>query len=239
MTFTVQLAEKYIQIQSITPELFDFFQDYIVEGRNPDFSISWTKEEVESEQTLCETTFSFSYLETLVALRKIADWLPSEGRLLLHGASISYENKGYLFTAPSGTGKSTHIRLWRKHLGKKVGIVNGDKPFVSLDGEIPYIYGTPWAGKEGWQRNCRAPLSGICIVQRGETNSIRMIDASEALPILFKQIYLPKTPKGLDQTLALMDVLLKKVPVYLLQCDISEEAVKCSFEALTGLPYRP
>lgn len=239
MIFTVQLAKKYIEIRSITPDLLDFFQDYVVETREPDFRISWTKEEVESEQAISEATYSFSYLETLVALRKIAEWLPNQDRLLLHGASISHKNKGYLFTAPSGTGKSTHIRLWRKYLGKQVEIVNGDKPFISLEGEVPYIYGTPWAGKEGWQRNCCVPLSGICIVQRNKTNSIRKMDVSEALPLLFKQIYLPKEAKSLDQTLVLMDVLLKKIPVYLLECDISEGAVQCSFETLTGSPYTP
>ena len=246
--FSMKIAGHTARVSSLFESTPQYFRFYLTDD-TPEFSISVTRENIAFEQAdLLEEAhrdgfkprvFTDPFLERAAIQRAFAEYLFDHSILLFHGSAIAVDGKGYLFTAPSGTGKSTHIRLWRKHLGKKVGIVNGDKPFVSLDGEIPHIYGTPWAGKEGWQRNCRASLSGICIVQRGETNSIRKIDASEALPILFKQIYLPKEAKSLDQTLALMDVLLKKVPIYLLQCDISEEAVQCSFEALTGLPYRP
>lgn len=237
MSYIVKLAGMCIQLKSDTPELKDFFKDYMVEGILPDFAVSWTEEEVRNEQNSCETQFSYSYLETLIALRKISEILPSHKRLLLHGACISYDDKAYLFTAPSGTGKSTHIRLWRRYLGDDVKIVNGDKPFVSLDESQPYIYGTPWAGKERWQRNCSQPLSAICFIQRGSHNTIRKISPPEALPLLFKQVYMPADPGAVGLTLELLDTLLKNVPLYLLECDISEDAVRCSFEAMTGLAY--
>ena len=237
MKFIVGLADKYIEINSVYDELKNFFKDYLVNDVTPDFSVSLSKEDILAEQeATSENQFSPAYLETLALLRKLAEILPSHNRILMHGASISYNEHAYLFTAPSGTGKSTHIRLWKKYLGDDVKIVNGDKPFISLENE-PMIYGSPWAGKENWHRNCKMPLKGICFVQRGTANSIRRIEASECLSLLFKQVYLPADTLAAGLTLELVDTLIKKVPLYVLTCDMSEEAVKCSFEALTGLSY--
>ena len=237
MKFIVELADKYIEINSVHDELKNFFKDYLITDVTPDFSVSLSKEDILAEQeATSENQFSPTYLETLALLRKLAEILPSYSRILMHGASISYNDHAYLFTAPSGTGKSTHIRLWKKYLGDDVKIVNGDKPFISLEDE-PMIYGSPWAGKENWHRNCKMPLKGICFVQRGTTNSIRRIEASDCLSLLFKQVYLPADTLAAGLTLELVDILIKKVPLYVLTCDMSEDAVRCSFEALTGLSY--
>ena len=237
MKFTIKLADKSIQVDGHSPKLREFFSDYLFDTENPELQFSWTEQEILSEQNSLESDFPVSYLETLAALRKIAEAFPLHNRLLIHGASIAYNGKGYLFTAPSGTGKSTHIKLWREHLGSDVKIINGDKPFLSLDGDVPRIYGSPWAGKENWHRNCNFPLDGICIVQRGLQNIIRRLNPAESLTMLFHQIYIPTDPISAGATLDLADKLLKAVPVYLLECDISEDAVRCSFEAMTGLTY--
>ena len=243
MAFTVKLADKIISVQNIYSEVESFCKDYLVETATPDLTICLTREDIlfEEEQS-SEQNCSPSYLESLALLRKISDIFPSYGRFLMHGASISYKGYAYLFTAPSGTGKSTHIRLWKKYLGNEVEIVNGDKPFISLatDTEIqrePLIYGTPWAGKERWQRNCSAPLHGICFLQQGTNNSIRRMESAECLTMLLRQVYIPKEVLAAGLTLELIDSLLKQVPVYLLTCDMSEEAVRCSFETMTGLTY--
>ena len=239
MNLIVKLANLNIGIEQDTPELRFFFKDYIVEGVSPDLFISWTEDDIAKERQNAETEFSKHYIETLVILRKIAEILPLHHRFLFHGASISYKNKAYLFAAPSGTGKSTHIRLWRKYLGDDVGIVNGDKPFISLCDNQPYIYGTPWAGKERWQRNCSLPLNGICFIQRSSNNSIQRIAPAEALSLIMKQIYMPQDAPSLDCTLQLLDGLMNHTPLYLLKCDMSEDAVRCSFEAMTELAYNP
>ncbi len=244
MTFTVELADKKFQIHSIYPELKHFFKDYLVEDGTHDFNVSWSEEEILAEQEYSEEkNFPPTYLETLAALRKISEILPTQQRFLMHGASITYGDKAYLFTATSGTGKSTHISLWRKYLGEQVQIVNGDKPFLSIgntreDGKREVrIYGTPWAGKENWQRNRSATLGGICFLCRGTTNTIRRIEPAECLPLLMKQIYIPKDVVAAGSTLELIDLLITNIPLYVLECDISEDAVRCSFEAMTGCAY--
>ena len=100
------------------------------------------------------------------------------------------------------------------------------------------IYGTPWAGKEGWQNNKNAPLGGICIIERGTECGIRKLESKEAIPYLLGQIHFGDSSAQAGKTLELLDVLIKKVPVYILACDISEQAVKTSYEAMTGEEYR-
>ncbi|TPF97440.1 hypothetical protein EP30_02270 [Bifidobacterium sp. UTCIF-39] len=183
------------------------------------------------------------YLETLAVLRAIAERLPALNRTVFHGATIAYKGRAYVFTAPSGTGKSTHIRLWRRYLGSKVQVINGDKPILEFvdsgadaDADAAVIaHATPWAGKEGWQTaQAHAPLGGICIVTRGTRNICRRIDPQTALPWLMPQIYMPNDSAAAIHTLDLMDRLIRNVPVYLLDCDISEAAVHASRSAMCG-----
>ncbi|MBO7217893.1 MAG: hypothetical protein J6V50_04250, partial [Clostridia bacterium] len=175
--------------------------------------------------------------ESVCIYREIAELLPDFDRTVFHGAAITYRDKGFIFTAPSGTGKSTHIKLWRRYLGKSVDIVNGDKPILRALGDDVFVDSSPWSGKEGWSKNRSAKLHGICVIKRGSENKIYKISGGEALPILIKQIYRPKNPLAFAKTLELMDKILKNLPVYILECDMSEEAVKTSFEALTNEEY--
>ena len=244
MAFTVKLADKIIQIENMHEEIQTLCKDYLIEDCTPDISLRLTQDDLLFEQKyVTEQNYSMHYLESLALLRKISNTFPLYNRMLVHGASISYEGKAYLFTAPSGTGKSTHIRLWRKYLGEKVKIVNGDKPFISIDtinehGQPqPIIYGTPWSGKEGWQRNCAKPLNAICFIQRGTTNQIQRLNPEDCLQMLFNQVYLPDEELAVAKTLELIDALVKHVPLYLLSCDMSKDAVQCSFEALTGISF--
>lgn len=244
MDFKIKLAEKVIEIKDCDPRTKAFYKDYLTEDTVPDLSISLTGEDIPNSQVEAEAqTYSAQYLETLTVLRKIAEEFPSYNRFLMHGAAISFRDKAYLFTAPSGTGKSTHIRLWKKYLKAEVDIINGDKPILSIE-KTPdekrtevRIYGTPWAGKEGWQKNRSAALHGICFINQSDKNTICPLKPEECLNMLIRQIYLPADPTAAGLTLSLMDALVQQIPLYMLHCNISEEAVKCSMEALTGLTY--
>ena len=175
--------------------------------------------------------------ESFAVYKSIADQLSRFDRLVFHGAAITYCENGYLFSAPSGTGKTTHIKLWKRFFKDKVDIINGDKPIISAGSDGVYIHGTPWAGKEGWNKNLSAPLSGICFVRQSRENRIKRLSPDKCLGMILPQVYIPKKSGAAGATLELLDRILKNVPVYMLDCDISEEAVKCSFEAMTGLKY--
>ncbi|KAB7789001.1 hypothetical protein [Bifidobacterium leontopitheci] len=178
-----------------------------------------------------------AFAEWQLAYDQVSRQMLRFGRLTFHGACIEYAGRAYVFTAFSGTGKSTHIRLWRRYLGPSVLPVNGDKPIFRLDDGNALACGTPWSGKERWQRNVQVPLGGIAILKRGTTCSIRKATVDEAVEELMNRIYLTRDAEEAMLATDLLDKLIARVPIYVLTCDMSEQAVKTSFEAMTGLDY--
>lgn len=226
----------------------------------PELTIAVTDDMIAHEREISGTEgqWSDSYLETLAVFRAIGEQAPMVDRMIFHGASIAYRpegfrdsqttlatssvdsqinGRGFIFTAPSGTGKTTHIRLWRQRFGNAVRVINGDKPILELPerSDRVIIHANPWSGKEHWQTpHALAPLHGICVVTRGSENLCHRIDAAEALPLLVRQTYMPIDPLAASVTLGLLDRLLKRVPIYMLSCTISQDAVDASYSAMVG-----
>ena len=108
------------------------------------------------------------------------------GGMMLHASAVELNGEAYLFSGPSGIGKSTHSRLWTS-LFPEASIFNDDKPALRLIDGVWYAYGTPWCGKDGINRNIKAPLKGICFLRRGESNSMRRLSPIEAIGAIFSQ----------------------------------------------------
>ena len=92
--------------------------------------------------------------------------------ILFHGSVIAVDGIGYLFTAKSGTGKSTHTRLWREYFGDRAAMVNDDKPLLKITDSSVIAYGTPYNGKHRLGTNISVPLKAICILTRAADNHI-------------------------------------------------------------------
>ena len=163
-------------------------------------------------------------LERLALLRCLAQWLPGQDRVLFHGSCLAYDGRGVLFSARSGTGKSTHTRLWRECFGARVEMINDDKPFLHVTEAGTMAYGTPWLGKHQLGGNLRAPLAAICVVCRGRENRLERLNPRQALPLLLSQTYSPADPGALTRTLALADRLARTVAVYRLYCNMDPQA---------------
>lgn len=239
--FTLKLADRIIKTHTRYPYCMKQCRDYLTEGVCADIIAETTNEAIEEMRGEKEG-LSCGYAEHLCIYRSIAEQFPFHNRMVFHGAVISFRGNGYLFTAPSGTGKTTHISLWKKYLGEDVVIINGDKPVLSVEktgtGSVQATaWGTPWAGKENWQKNSSVPLKGICFLEQSKENRIFRLRPEACILRLMKQVYLPSDEKAAGCTLELLDKMISTVPLYLLKCDISEEAVRVSFEALTGLGF--
>jgi hypothetical protein len=113
-----------------------------------------------------------------------------------------------------------------------VTIVNGDKPIVHVTDGGARVCSTPWAGKEGMNRNVSRDLAGIVLLRRGEANRIREVKPGEHFAAIMAQTYFPKDALARIKTLELLDKLSKQVKFYVLECNISNDAAKTSFEFL-------
>lgn len=152
---------------------------------------------------------------------------------MLHSSAVVVDGYAYLFSADSGTGKSTHTQLWLKHFGDKAFIINDDKPVIRcIDGNW-YVYGTPWSGKTDQNVNIRVKLGAIVFLERAEENWIDEISVKEALPKFFKQTVrrLHKEEK-MDLVLGTMERVLSQTPIYKMGCNISDDAVVTAYERI-------
>lgn len=201
-----------------------------------DSSAQWTvqvsPQDIDLERSRADRPgYSDAYLETLAVYRKIAERMPAYDTFLFHGSAIAVDGAAYIFTAKSGTGKSTHTRLWREMLGERAVMVNDDKPLIRVhpDGAAT-VYGTPWDGKHHLSSNIAVPVRAICILERAQENRIREISKAEALPMLLQQTYRPADPAALAKTLTLIDRL--NVKLYRLGCNMEKEAAEVSYNAM-------
>lgn len=228
-----RIADKNIKIKS----LFSFVQVYCEKYRTdgePDFEVEITNADIKAESETVKADVTGGWVEVSAVYRKIAEMVPKYDTFMLHGSAIAVDGEGYLFTAKSGTGKSTHVKLWRELLGDRAVMVNDDKPFIRVSDDEARIFGTPYSGKEGLNTNISVPLKAICVLERSESNRIRQVDLSDVYPVLVQQTYHPSDRVMFNRTLELLDRLSQFVRFYRLTCNKEREAAEISYTAMKG-----
>lgn len=206
----------------------------------PDFSVTVCPEELVFEQAELDEEarlegfrrrqFTDPFLERAAIQRAFAEHLFDLDTLLVHGSAIAVDGRAYLFTARSGTGKSTHTRLWREVFGERAQMINDDKPFLRLTNSAVLACGSPWSGKHGLDSNVSLPLAGICILERADEDRIRPISPAEALPMLRKQSYCPQGKEARFETL--VTVLAQSVPLWQMGCTKTPNAALVAHAAM-------
>ncbi|WP_456081167.1 hypothetical protein [Mediterraneibacter sp.] len=224
---------EYDPIYKLTEKRMEKYRIQVNNKKDAKISIGFTRQfgEKEKKKYLGVTLEQVEYVYVGAEFnRKILKY----GGIMIHSSAVEVDGKAYLFSAPSGTGKSTHTKQWQKYFGTdRAIIINDDKPVLRRLEDGWYAYGTPFSGKTDENVNKKVKLQGICMLERGE-NRIRQIQPAEAIPLILQQTIRPKNEKYLGKMMEIMDQLLREVPVYRMQCDISEEAVKMSYEAMKG-----
>lgn len=236
-----RMAERNIGIESLYERVHLRCAPYATQDA-PDFVVRITPEDIVRERACSARedelegrtprTVSEEYLEELAVYRKIAERMPVYDTFLFHGSAVAVDGWGYLFAAKSGTGKSTHARLWQQLLGDRLIYVNDDKPLIRITRQGALVCGTPYDGKHRRSTNTAVPLETVCLLRRGEQNAIRPIGAGEAFPRLLQQAYSPQDRAALQRTVALLRGLTERVRLYELSCNMDIEAAQVAFEAM-------
>ncbi|MBP1534306.1 MAG: hypothetical protein IK999_09300 [Ruminococcus sp.] len=235
-----KIADKVVEVKSICAEVHEYCTDYLTD-EPADYSITTTQADIDFEREksaredkaegipVCH--FSDSYLEELAVYRKIAEQMISYDTILFHGSVVAVDDVGYLFTAKSGTGKSTHTRLWREYFGDRAVMVNDDKPLLHIADTVT-AYGTPYNGKHRLGTNTSVPLKAICILTRSADNHIEAIAREQAYTMLLQQVYRPADMLKMAKTLELVDRLADSVKLYRLGCNMDISAAKIAYEGM-------
>lgn len=243
MKGTYKIAGRIIAIESVYSMVHELCADYRYSG-TADFSVTTTRKDIEYENNKSRNedikegipirNFSDDYLETLAVYRKIAEIMIDYDTILFHGSVISVDGVGYLFTAKSGTGKSTHTRLWRELFGQRAIMVNDDKPLINISENGIMVYGTPWDGKHRLSTNISVPLKAVCVLERSEKNRIEKVTADSVYNMLVQQVYRPQNPQKLMKTLQLIDIFSENAELYRLGCNMNISAAETAYNAMKG-----
>lgn len=236
-----EIADTVIEIRSIHPDVHELCRNYRSE-KEPSLTVCTCAEDIAYERRKSAEAdtyeghpvriFPDGYLETLAVYRKIALALLDKNTLLFHGSAIAVDGEAYLFTAKSGTGKSTHTALWRQKFGSRAMMVNDDKPLLKMENNTVTVYGTPWDGKHRLSTNTSVPLKAICILERAPENHIEKITLKEALPMLVQQSYRPNDPQAMVKTLSLIAQLGQSVSLHRLGCNMNPDAADVSYAGM-------
>ena len=241
ITRTYKIAGRSVRITSLHEEVHAYCADYLTQAP-ADFTVITAQADIayEREKSAREDAlegipvraFSDGYLEELAVYRKIAEKMLAYETVLFHGSVVAVDGVGYLFTAKSGTGKSTHTRLWREYFGERAVMVNDDKPLLQITDSGVIAYGTPYNGKHKLGANLSVPLRAICILTRDAENHIEPVTRQQAYTMLLQQIYRPVDGLLMMKTLTLLDRLADGVKLFRLGCNMEKEAAKVAFEGM-------
>lgn len=236
-SFTMQIADVAISVQPMFETTMEYCRAYLA-ADPPEFSVAVQPAELVLEQARLEKEaleqglkirkFTDPFLERSVIQHHVADLLISRGVLMLHGSTVAVDGMAYLFTAPCGTGKSTHTRLWREVFGERAVMVNDDMPFLRVTASGALAYGSPWSGKHGLATNICVPLQGICLLHRGVENQIHPVKNLD----LLHQVHLPEDARLSQKVLNLLEQLSRVVPFWEMHCNKDPEAAEVAHGAM-------
>lgn len=156
------------------------------------------------------------------------------GRFFLHASGVVCGGEAYLFSGPSGTGKSTHTAMWQ-NLFPVSGILNDDKPVIWPEKGHITAWGTPFSGKTDLQQNRGVPLRGICFLKQASENRIRPVSQTEALALMLNNTWRPKDDHTMNLLLNGIEQVVTEIPIFELYCNRDPEAAQLSYAAMKGM----
>lgn len=228
---TIQLAGHLIALCGGGSVHQSFWDGYLAapSDAEPEITISVSKNCVNGTAVVPGKRSRF-----VLVHKAISDFLLAKSVLTVHASALLFDGKAYLFCAPSGTGKSTHARLWREAFGERVSMISDDQPLVRIEENCIFACGSPYNGKAKLGANIEAPIGGICVCLRGKENLIERLSPAQATLDLAPTVYIPNEPDPASKALLLIKRLAQNVPVYRHFFNQEPNAAEYAMKRLTG-----
>ena len=228
-----RIADLDILINPIYENTIKRLFPYITNSENYDFEISLTEDEKNSlDENGFSTTTTAVTEDSIILQRLCCTILESYNGFFFHSSSVMVDGNAYVFSAPSGTGKSTHTALWRKYFGDKAVMINDDKPIIRKHNGSFYIYGTPWMGKSNIGNNIKAPVKAIYFLERSKENSAVKVSTGSVFREILEATVVPQNKATMHTLLSTLDEFFSTTQIFKLKCNMDIDAVKTAFNAV-------
>ena len=202
------------------------------ESGKTDIAISVSDDEIRERLRLSDNLSEQGAEDVLILSKFCNAVLDGFDGFFFHSSCLELDGEGYVFSAVSGTGKSTHTALWRRHFGNRVTMINDDKPIIRKKDGVFYVYGTPWMGKSNIGANISAPLGAVFLLERDRVNYAEKVSAGKVFPKLLEATLISKKQDRMSKILELYDEIFSAVDLYSLHCTISDDAVTAAYDAI-------
>ena len=231
INFKIKIADIVVEVNAFNENTKKYCLDFLCD-EDSNYVITVTREDLENEKHISEDGKVYANEEISALYRKIANIFIEKDIMIAHGSSFKVDNCGFLVTARSGVGKSTHVNLLKKYLEDKLEYINDDKPLLEVKDDIT-IYSSPWNGKERRGNNTYAPLKAIIFLNRGTSNTFRKIENNNEIYIrLLTQLYLPLEKSKREKALTLIDILLKRISFYEINVNTDISSAVMTYERI-------
>lgn len=205
-------------------------EKYRVSEGLPEFTLTLTEEELEAAREV--SRLSEDGIRYMMSGSKFYFELINRKGFMLHSSAVVKDGRAYLFSGPSGMGKSTHTGFWLE-LFPDAYILNDDKPAVRSTDNGFYAYGTPWSGKHDISRNTGVPIGGIAFIERSDVNFIEPMPVKNAVFGMIAQTVRHIRRERMEELLDTVEMLISSAPVYRLGCTKDISAAELAYEVMS------
>ena len=228
------MQTTYIELAGIPIEVrsqyhSDFLREFVT-NKPPLLKVEPGEEDLNRIRKTLKGSYLPSFVEKIALHALLASALLDHNILLMHGSALCMDGEAYIFAAPSGTGKSTHARLWRETFGDRVWMINDDKPLIRVEKEGAVVYGSPWRGKHKLGCNGSARLKAIVELTRDSRNHIEAL--KEPFPHLVQHVWRPDDRDKMKKVLELEKQLIGQAAFYRLGCNTEPEAALVAWQGM-------
>lgn len=172
------------------------------------------------------TAYKVTYMMDVLLRMMFSYNSPAHSVLLMHSSVVSLDGEAVMFLGPSGTGKSTHSRLWLENISGTM-LVNDDNPVVRLEDGKLFVYGTPWSGKTPCYRNVRVPVKAIVCLRQAPLNSISRLNGLYAYAGFVSAVSSVRWERRImDALTPVASGIATSVPIYSMGCRPDAEAAR-------------
>ena len=232
VNFKIKIANKVLDINAFNETTKKYCRAFLSD-EEANYVITLTEEDLKNEALNSNDGHVYVNEEISALYRKIAELLVEDDIVVFHGSSFKVSNGGFIVTARSGVGKSTHVKLLSQYLGDEFAYINDDKPLVVIQDGHPYIYSSPWNGKERRGNNNSAPLKAVLFLNRGIDNSYKALERNEQVYFkMLSQIYLPKEKSKREKALKIIDIIMKSINFYEINVNMDISAAEMTSERI-------